>query len=115
MKTNICLQLAHDSASICTHSPSTHTPSPPPRRIPLLLPTVPLPEICLRQRGFSSFYQHSRCFWPSAVESARSGAARERVLRHGPAVGGRVGGEQDVMRCGPLLLLLCVSGKLGRP
>lgn len=34
-----------------------HTQPPTPPTIHLLLPTIPLPVICLRQRGFSSFFR----------------------------------------------------------
>lgn len=88
MKTNICLQQAHDSTSICTHT--TPPPPPPPPSIINSLtastscyPQSRLPAICLGQGGFSSFVffpQHSGCFLPrsaaSAVESAeRRGSA----------------------------------------
>lgn len=91
-ETNIPLQ--QDSTSICTHTqPPPHPPSITPSLHPP--PATHNPFACnlsQAERGFSSFFEHSRCLLPqsaaSAVVSAESGQAGERVLRHGPAVGG---------------------------
>lgn len=98
-----------------------HTQPPP--HPPSITPSPHPQSLCLQfvsgREDSAVILKHSSCLSPqsaaSAVVSAESGQAGERVLRHGPAVGGRVGGEQYVIRCGPLLLFLCVSCELGRP
>lgn len=42
----------------------------------------------------------------------RTGGGGRGEQRHGPVVGGRVGGEQHVIRCGRLLLFLGEPGRL---
>lgn len=107
------------------HPPHRHHPHHPRHSHPhhsLTASTSCYPQsLCLQfvsgREGIQQFFEHSRCLSPqlaaSPVVSAESGQAGEGgEQRHGPVVGGRVGGEQHVIRCGRLLLFLGEPGRL---